>query len=146
LQLGKSGTLRDRRFTVLGRVRMSYSEGFWDEWWLEFEDGYHHWLEEDEGVYRLHKELDIAVNPDLIRHAKIGGTVSIEDDRWFVTELNNAQVAGVEGSLPLAITPGESVLCIGVVGKGRKISIEWAELDVQVFSSSVVRGQSFVWN
>jgi len=146
LHLGKSGALSGRNFTVAGRVRLSYSEGFWDEWWLEFEDAKNQWLEEDDGVYRLHENVDVNTSQQGLINATVGGNVDIEDHDWFVTERVDAQVAGVEGALPVAIIPGEKVICIDVMGKGTKMSIEAAEQEVQMSRSSVVRGAKFQWN
>ena len=145
LQLGKSGALSGRNFTVRGRVRLSYSDGFWDEWWLEFEDADHQWLEEDDGVYRLHENVEIEPGQEHLKDAGVGGNVSFDGTDWFVTERVDAQVAGVEGSLPVAITPGKQVVCIDVMGNGTKMSIEAAEKEVQVSRSSVVRGSKFEW-
>ena len=124
---------------------MSYSEGFWDEWWLEFDDGVHQWLEEDDGVYRLHSHRDHSMQPGQLDAATVGGNVSIEGADWFVTERVDAQVAGVEGSLPVAIVPGESVVCLDAINNGIKVSFEAAELEVQMFQGRVVRGQQFQW-
>ena len=145
LRLGKSGSLENRRFTVSGRVRLSYSDGFWDEWWLEFEDADNQWLEEDDGVYRLHENISVDTGQQQLKDAGVGSNISIAGDDWFVTERIDAQVAGVEGSLPVAIFPGEQVVCIDVMGKGTKMSIEASGQDVQVSRSSVVRGSKFAW-
>lgn len=145
LQLGKRGELFDRRFVVTGRVRISYAEGFWDEWWLEFEDGYHQWLEEDDGVYRLHKNEDAKAQVKSVLAAKVGGSVKIDAEDWFVSERVDAQVAGVQGSLPVAIVPGESLVCVDVMGKGVKMSIECGDNDIQISRSRVIRGAEVVW-
>lgn len=146
LQLGKSGQLSGRRFVVGGRVRLSYAEGFWDEWWLEFEDGDSQWLEEDDGVYRLHRSIDAQPSVETVSDATVGGNVSIDGESWFVSERVDAQVAGVEGSLPVAIVPGEPVVCIDVMGNGTKMSIESGDNDIQISRSRVVRGASFDWS
>ena len=146
LQLGKSGDLSGRKFVVRGRVRLSYSDGFWDEWWLEFEDGDHQWLEEDDGVYRLHSSIDAAPKADSVKAAFVGGNVDIGGESWFVSERVDASVAGVEGSLPVAIIPGEGVVCVDVMGKGMKMSIESGDNDIQVSRSKVVRGSKFKWD
>ena len=146
LQLGKSGQLSDRRFIVAGRVRLSYEEGFWDEWWLEFEDGKNQWLEEDDGVYRLHSSLDAQAASDSVSAAAVGGNVNIDGEGWFVSERIDAKVAGVQGSLPVAIVPGESLVCIDVMGKGIKMSIESGDNDIQVSRSRVIRGSDIAWS
>lgn len=145
LQLGRRGELSDRHFVVAGRVRLSYDEGFWDEWWLEFEDGHHQWLEEDDGVYRLHKNVDADPMVESIKAATVGGTVTIDVESWLVTERVDAQVAGVQGSLPVAIVPGESLVCVDVMGKGIKMSIESGDNDIQVSRSWVIRGAEIGW-
>ncbi len=145
LRLGKRGELEGRLFHVAGRVRMSYNEGFWDEWWLEFDDGFHQWLEEDDGVYRLHSHMDHSIAPGQFDDATVGGKVTLDAADWFVTERIDARVAGVEGSLPVAIVPGESVVCIDAINNGIKASFESAARDVQMYRGRVVRGQQFEW-
>ena len=163
--LGKSGQLSQRAFVVAGRVRLSYGEdyreGFWDEWWLEFEDGNHQWLEEDDGAYRLHKSSDVGTGAnsgaDSLAHsqassltsslagASVGSNLSIDGKDWFVSERLEAIVAGVQGSLPVAITPGEKVICIDVMGNGTRLSIEASDNEVQISDSDVVRASAFKW-
>ena len=164
--LGKSGQLSQRAFVVAGRVRLSYgedySEGFWDEWWLEFEDGNHQWLEEDDGAYRLHRNIDVSAGANSVADslaesqaslpanslagASVGSNLSIDGKDWFVSERLEAIVAGVQGSLPVAITPGEKVICIDVMGNGTRLSIEASDNEVQISNSDVVRGSAFSWS
>ncbi len=146
LRLGRSGVFMDRRFTVAGRLRVTYSSGFWDEWWLEFDDGVHHWLEEDDGRYRLHKKIEMDATDASFANAKVGSTLQINNQRWFVTEKINSEVAGTEGSLPVAAMPGEQVLCIDVIGGGKKLSIEATGRDVSVSQSLVVSGADLLWD
>ncbi len=145
LRLGKRGQFEDRQFHVAGRLRMSYQDGFWDEWWLEFDDGLHQWLEEDDGVYRLHSHMEQVIPPGQFDTAQVGGTVTIATADWFVTERVDARVAGVEGSLPMAITPGESVVCVDAINNGIKVSFESAARDVQMYQGRVIRGKEIEW-
>ena len=158
--------LSQRAFVVAGRVRLSYGEdyreGFWDEWWLEFEDGNHQWLEEDDGAYRLHRNIDVSAGADSLAEsqasppnnslanslagASVGSNLSIDGKDWFVSERLEAIVAGVQGSLPVAITPGEKVICIDVMGNGTRLSIEASDNEVQISNSDVVRGSAFSWS
>ena len=39
LQIGTRGKWRGREFTLLGRIRLSWEEGSWTEWFLECSDG-----------------------------------------------------------------------------------------------------------
>ncbi|MBL8164213.1 MAG: DUF4178 domain-containing protein, partial [Anaerolineae bacterium] len=56
LRVGMSGKIRGRGFTVLGRIRYMYDEGFWEEWQITWDDGAPpDWLEEDEGYWTLYR-------------------------------------------------------------------------------------------
>ena len=146
LQLGKSGMLSDRPFIVAGRVRLSYSEGFWDEWWLEFGDGNHQWLEEDDGAYFLHLFIEANGDASSLQSAKVGEHVDLNGNSWFVTEKIDTLVAGVQGQLPVAILPGERVVCIDVIGNGSRLSIEAGDNELQVSKSTAVPAAHFSWN
>jgi len=57
LSVGTRGKIRGREFTVLGRIRYTYDEGFWDEWQIAWDDGTPpDWLEEDEGYWTVFKK------------------------------------------------------------------------------------------
>ena len=51
LYTGGQGSLEGKRFTVRGRVRYGYEAGYWDEWFLEFDDGTTRWISEDEDCF-----------------------------------------------------------------------------------------------
>lgn len=146
LNLGKTGELSDRRFIVSGRVRLSYSDGFWDEWWLDFDDGYSQWVEEDDGVYLLHKFVEVQTDVAAVHTAKVGGRVVVNGEKLMVTERIDTQVAGVQGRLPTAIVPGERVVCVDVMGGGRKLSLEASDNEVQVTQSVAVPAAHFDWS
>ena len=64
LYRGATGTLSQQRFFVLGRVRYSFGKGFWDEWYLEFNDGTLGWLIEDN--HEL--SLETRTTSKIVRH------------------------------------------------------------------------------
>ncbi len=150
LRVGRSGRLKhdgkERRFMVAGRLRVSYSNGYWDEWWLEFDDGNHQWLEEDDGRYKLHTPVPANLEPAALQSAKVGGMLSIDGSQWFISEQLNAQLAGTEGSLPIVALPAEKIVCIDVMGNGEKLSVEASGHDVSVTRSVRIAGTDLVWD
>ena len=146
VRLGRGGQLEGRAFLVAGRTRLSYDGGYWDEWWLEFEDGQHQWLEEDDGKYRLHEVIEIEAVIDDLAAATAGKTIVVGNETWLVTECLLAQVAGTEGALPMAVFPGEQVSCIDAIGAGQKYSIEAGDHDASITQSRVVAGDQFKWD
>ncbi len=151
LRVGRSGRLASgtgsaRRFVVAGRLRITYSDGYWDEWWLEFDDGNHQWLEEDDGRYKLHTPVQTSLAPDQLKGVKVGGMLSVDGDNWFISEQLNAELAGTEGSLPIVALPAEQVVCIDIMGNGEKLSVEASGMDVSVTRSERVSGTDFQWD
>lgn len=151
LRVGKSGSLAQSRgerrdFSVAGRLRLTYPGGYWDEWWLEFQDGFHQWLEEDDGLYRLHNPISFSVSVAAVASAKVGGQLVANNKKWFVSEKLEATLAGTEGSLPVAVQPDEKVICLELMGNGEKFSLEAGGIDVSVTRSETISGDSFIWN
>jgi hypothetical protein len=106
LYRGAAGTLQQKRFLVLGRVRYSFGSGFWDEWFLELGDGSTRWLTEDNHELSLQREVS---SPPLDRfEAYRPGSKILFDDREFrVQEVGWTECLGIEGELPRAIAAGE---------------------------------------
>jgi hypothetical protein len=102
LYRGATGTLRGRRFDTLGRVRYSFGRGFWDEWYLRFEDGTTAWLTEDNHELCLERPVNDVPPPD---HALV--RVALGGLEFFVEERGEAECIGVEGELPFAALPGQ---------------------------------------
>lgn len=98
LQVGMPGTLRGRSFTVLGRIRYQYAEGYWDEWQIGWTDGAPpDWLEEDEGYWTLYRRERVKGAIPAYDQVRVGGTMQVNAFNVFVTEKRRAKVSGSEG-------------------------------------------------
>ena len=53
LQLGAEGSYRGVHFALIGRIQLKYSQGYWNEWHLLFDDMRTGWLSEAGGEYVL---------------------------------------------------------------------------------------------
>ncbi|PIE32697.1 hypothetical protein CSA56_14510 [candidate division KSB3 bacterium] len=104
---GATGSLFNKRFEVLGRVRYSFGKGFWDEWFLEFESGEIGWLSEDNHKFSYEKALQ-GVNAPGISQLSPGTSVTIGKQTFVIEEVGEAECLGVEGDLPLQLQTGET--------------------------------------
>lgn len=104
---GAAGRLDKRRFTVMGRVRYSFGKGFWDEWFLSFDDGTIGWLTEDNHELALQKRSKIKKPPapDALQPGQRFKARGID---FVVQEVGLAECIGVEGDLPIAVQTGET--------------------------------------
>ena len=107
LYRGATGSLKDRRFEVLGRVRYSFGRGFWDEWYLELQDGRTVWLTEDNHELAMQGQInDVQVAP--FDQYQPGTSLLVRDQLFWVQETGNAECIGLEGDLPKLLTAGET--------------------------------------
>lgn len=101
--------VKGRGFRVLGRVRYKNYDGFWDEWFLQFDDQQVGWITEDEGDLALvfKSKLTFPVPP--YEQMRVGSFVPFGNDRLFVSEKGDAQVEGAEGEISLSAPPGRAI-------------------------------------
>ena len=62
-QVGTSGIYNHNAFTLIGRLKVSYSNGFWNEWYVIFNDGDTGWLAEAQGFLAMwfSREQDVPI-------------------------------------------------------------------------------------
>ena len=141
LSIGQQLQLDQRDFLVLGRLRIDYRDGFWDEWYVSFlDDGSEAWIQEDDGSFVLFKEAKKVkqnINIDAIKVGTYHDLGSIWEP-IFVTEKSRAKINGGEGELPFKIIPGEQADFIDGIWKGKIVSIELLASERVLFV-----GQSF---
>ncbi|MBI5525096.1 MAG: DUF4178 domain-containing protein [Deltaproteobacteria bacterium] len=107
LYRGATGTLFNKRFSVLGRARYAFGRGFWDEWFVELHDGKTAWLSEDDHEFCLEGRIDgqLQIDPALL---KPGSTLAVRGEQFTVEEVGQTRCLGIEGDLPKVVSPDES--------------------------------------
>lgn len=138
LFIGGSGTLLGRRFNILGRVRYGYDRGYWDEWFLAFEDGGTAWISEDENNFALETCEDAEQPP--VDYASIlpGATLTLGETDFHLDEKGVAECEGGEGQLPFAIVSGEKVPFLDLSAGDAFATVEY---DLEDNTARVFRGR-----
>ena len=57
LQIGVHGEMDGQGFTLIGRARLAYEEGSWNEWCALFGDGRYGWVAEAQGFFMVSFEI-----------------------------------------------------------------------------------------
>jgi hypothetical protein len=104
LQLGASGTIEGKTFTIIGRIQYQHGLGFWNEWYLNMAEdaGGPAWLGEANGMYFFtHQKKDAVLDEgtkfdDLVA----GGEVTVDGKEYFVKDIQSTKVVSGEGELP----------------------------------------------
>lgn len=146
LHVDKRGKLAGEAFVVEGRVRLSYTGGHWDEWWLGFENGNDRWLEEDDGKYKAHQSMPISTHIDEVKHLAVGQMFNADNKSWFITDGGEASVAGVQGQVPVTLRPGFKLRYFDAVTGGQTLSIEVWDDEIEASMAHEVDPNLILWD
>ena len=106
LQVGAGFTWEGRRYTILGRVRIGWRDGAWNEWFAD-DGGRPGWLAEAQGFLSIAFEEPVPAGLDGAMPA-LGAAVSIGGDSFRVADVKDAVCIGSEGELPFAAPKGRA--------------------------------------
>jgi hypothetical protein len=133
LYLDATGRIEGRAFRVLGRLLYEYEGGAWHEWFVQFDGGDPGWLVEDEGRFSLlHKTPFDGPAPDYDR-VRVGEVLRLLGREVFVTEKNEAVIAGGEGQLAFLLLPGERVRYLDGTAGDEQVGLEYADDETEAF-------------
>lgn len=131
-QLGTQGYYENVIFTLVGKVRRSWVDGFWNEWHALFVDGKSGWLAEAQGMYMFTLEQQIENLPDLDM-LSLNSKFPIKGRYFFVKDIKKTVCVGSEGELPwmspagreqtsvdLASDDGKKFACLEFSAEGEK--------------------------
>lgn len=109
-QIGTSGRIGGRSFTLIGRIQLRYEAGMWNEWYAMFDDGTVGWLGDSSGMYTFTFERDIPQDqiPPFAALA-IGKSMRFEDRSFLVSEIRTGECVAGQGELPFKVGQGYEI-------------------------------------
>ena len=134
LYRGACGVILGKRFSVMGRVRYSFGAGFWDEWFLEYDNGAIAWLSEDNFELALQERIAAAAPPDWAA-LRPGDHFAFQGTAFYLQEIGAASCLGMEGALPKKANTGDAYKYADAVsGDGKKVlGVEFAAAAPELF-------------
>jgi uncharacterized protein DUF4178 len=133
VNVGQTGAIRGRRFSVLGRVRYAYPEGFWEEWQIAWDDGEAPtWLEEDEGYWTMYKRERVRSQIPSHEQVRIGSTIQVNKHNVFVTEKRSGKMVGQEGQFSSVMPITGDFGYISGTADGQPVSVTYWEDEIEV--------------
>lgn len=109
--LGAAGRFDKVRFTVLGRLQMRYEDGFWNEWYIGFDNGTDGWLSDASGQYAItHRRR---AQNDKQRYPQFGNIepgqeFKLDGQRFTASDVRSSRASSAEGELPFSFDGGWS--------------------------------------
>ena len=137
LQIGTTGLYLGKKFELVGRLKIGYSEGFWNEWYALFNDSSgaeNGWLTDAQGFYALCSP-GIDVNLPARDDISVGALLDLSPHGYFdVEDVHTVKCLFSEGELPLDAHQGRRSVSVDLTSKGCKMAtIEYAEKETRCF-------------
>lgn len=133
LSIGQHGKIKGKGFHVMGRVRYSYDDGFWEEWQINWEDDTPpDWLEEDEGYWTLYRRERVRSAIPSYEQIRVGGTVQVNTYNVFVTEKREGKMMGSEGQFSSVMPIQEKFGFFSGTADGRVVSVNYWEDEIEI--------------
>jgi Domain of unknown function (DUF4178) len=143
IQLGTSGTALNvknekQTFTVIGRIQLRFEQGFWNEWYLLYNDGKAGWLSDASGQYALMNEIGSYPGAAAFDSVKPGQAVRINSQVFVVSDKREALCLGGQGELPFAPTSSWTAKTIDLRFDDQLVTLDYSDSATPV----IYRGQS----
>ncbi len=106
IQLGTSGKVGGRGFTVIGRIQLRYPAGLWNEWFLMYDDGASGWLGDASGQYMVTSERPLPPGWPAFDAIRVGGQHDLGAGLYVVSDKRTARCTGGQGELPFRVGDG----------------------------------------
>jgi hypothetical protein len=134
LQIGARGEYNGQSFTIIGRIRVVYEEGSWNEWFARFGNEVSGWVAEAQGVFMVSLESPAPTGFADRSRLTIGSSIELEHRPYRVIDRKEVQCAAAEGELNFVATPGRTAFSVDLVSTGgRFASVEYAETGTSLF-------------
>jgi hypothetical protein len=134
IQIGTTGMFNSEKFEVIGRMKVGYKDGFWNEWYAISGSGQESWLVEAQGFYGLCFPFTEVEMPDR-RMIKPGKSVDFGPMGYYqVEDIHDVTCLYSEGELPVNAAQGRKSLSVDLSdSKEGMATIEYALQETRVF-------------
>lgn len=128
LQLGAEGSYKGVHFALIGRIQIKYSQGYWNEWHLLFDDMRTGWLSEAGGEYVLTFAQFVPDRLPEFGELKVGQRFVLASQTWTVSNIEQAECVAGQGELPFKVGAGYPVAAVDL-RNGANSGANFATLD-----------------
>lgn len=169
LQIGTSGFYENQKFTIIGRMKVGWEKGSWNEWFLLMDDGRQGWICEAQGTYAVSFELNLetflAFQSDFDKQIsyfsasenlniknvlktktpnfQLGSQINIDNIGDFeIVDIKKATCLGSEGELPFKAAKGRKTTMVDLIGENKK----FASLEIDDEKKRLYVGKYLEWD
>ena len=133
LQLGAEGSYDGVHFALIGRIQIRYSQGYWNEWHLLFDDMRTGWLSEAGGEYVVSFLRHVQEPLPAFAELKIGQRFPVAGQPWTVSNIENAECVAGAGELPFKVGAGYPVATVNLRNGANFATLDYSETPPLLF-------------
>jgi hypothetical protein len=125
-QIGTRGEWKGHGFEIVGRVRVEWAEGSWNEWCIHYNATTTGWLAEAQGLLMISFAVPTKETiPARANAYTAGQRLEINGVSWTISDVKEVTCRASEGELPYAAAPQQGRTSIDLLnGKAGFASIE----------------------
>ena len=144
-QIGAKGQWEGKGFEIVGRVRVEWQEGSWNEWCILYDGVTVGWLAEAQGLLMV----SFATQPDteLSSHEsdyQAGTSLKILGKNWTVGDVKQTSCRASEGELPFIAPPNSIRISADLMSRhGEFANIEFTEQGTILYVGKYARFEDF---
>ncbi|MBX3102143.1 MAG: DUF4178 domain-containing protein [Bacteroidetes bacterium] len=122
LQTGATGKYDGKAFEVVGRLKVQYHSGMWNEWYLYFANDTIGWLAEAQGFWML--SFPAKDNPPIppLSELKLGKWQKLAGIEYIPIDFKKITYAGIEGELPFRLAPEDQATVVDLAGQHQRFA------------------------
>ena len=134
LQMGTRGEWNGRAFELVGRIRVEWLQGSWNEWYAVFGGSEGGWIAESQGFYMLSFETKDKHIPETLDQARANGSLKLAGKTWSISDMKSVRCCAGEGELPFAAPPGSERKSVDLTAAdGSFGSLEFTDGETQLY-------------
>lgn len=100
LKVGTHGLHKNIGFQIVGRIQVSFGDGYWNEWYLLYSNGETGWLGEAMGEYFVNAVVKTSGKLPAAGKLKAGDRLALAGEDYVATSITENTVVSFEGELP----------------------------------------------
>lgn len=138
-QIGTTGIYERKPFTLIGRVRMKWDDGFWNEWNMFFNGEKTGWLAEAQGFYMVSFETTDYKDLPKKENLQAGVEATINKKSFIIDDVKKAEYLFSEGELPFKAQTGKTFTTADLTGQNKEFAaISYSDEGCQVYCGKYV--------
>ncbi len=137
LQVGTQGYYKNQFFNIIGRLKIRYHDGFWNEWYTIDSAGKEGWLAEAQGFYAVCFPYQFNENFDA-SHFSLGKRLTLSPyGEFMVDDIHDVVCIFSEGELPMNAAAGRRSRSLDLRGPRKQMAtIECAPDQTRIYVGS----------